>query len=281
MQSRNTYECPLSSWRTLKSWRSLGPLQSLSKVVYIMDAGFSVFTIELCRCFLISCHGAGTRRWRYVCDTCKRSSEVEDGSWPILEKFIGDEEIGSEKQIAFLILFSLLKTKEHFCSCSVLSDSKSCWLFLFRLLSSDAPLSVWDKLPAAQECCAQITVRRSRKAVYSLTLQCMPKCNVVCLASANRRHQAHNQLQRPPMNGVHCWSELLSKSGSFLWKLTTVFHVSTERQCRIHLSRLNHLHLSLSSKSSVLIQAGSSLPRTAEFRGSCIGKSCTKVSFVL
>jgi len=130
MQSRNTYECPLSSWRTLKSWRSLGPLQSLSKVVYIMDAGFSVFTIELCRCFLISCHGAGTRRWRYVCDTCKRSSQVEDGSWPILEKFIGDEEIGSEKQIAFLILSFLFSRPRNVsvpALCSVTENLAGCF----------------------------------------------------------------------------------------------------------------------------------------------------------
>lgn len=81
MHSRNTYECPLSSWR------ALGLLQSLSKVVHVMVTGFSVFTVELGRCFLILCHGAGTGRWRYVCDTSKRSSQVKDASLAHLGEF--------------------------------------------------------------------------------------------------------------------------------------------------------------------------------------------------
>lgn len=105
MHSGNTCECPLSSCRTLNSWRSLSLLQNLSKVVYVMTLD-SQRSLWSCADVFSSCVMAQEQGDEGMCvihaKVALRSRTAL--TWPILEKFIGDEEIGSENQIAFLIL---------------------------------------------------------------------------------------------------------------------------------------------------------------------------------
>jgi len=77
------------------------------------------------------------------------------------------------------------------------------------------------------------------------------------------------------------YTSILPEPAASLQILATLLHITTERKCKIHLSRFNYLHLSFPSNSSAIIQANNSLPQAAEFMDSYTGKSHTKVSFVL
>lgn len=154
---------------------------------------------------------------------------------------------------------------------------KTCWLFPLKPLSRHSSLNcvrLITLIPRVR--CAD---HRPEEAEKQFTVWLLSVClsNSVCLATANRRLTIN---WKDPWGRMEYVAAIPTFQACFF--PTNLSYLTPYKYWKKmqDLSRFDHLHLSFSSNSTVVIQASSSLPQAAEFMKLCIEKSHTKVNFV-